>query len=130
MKKFLCFALCFVLLISLVGCSGYDADVRRVDFKFDEPHYNYGIKALDIADKLIDFEISVNDAYNQIDDLMSSESLLPETEFGDEYHFGNSSIESNVLYLHSEILYVKIGYSDLSGLKEKRDNLASSLGKQ
>lgn len=128
MKKILSVAVCIVILISLSGCSGYDAAVGRVSYKFDEPHYNYGIKALDIADKFIAFEISASDAFEQLDSLMMAKSLLPETEYGDEFHMGNFSIESNVLFLHSEILYLKTGHGDLNNLKEKRDKLASSLG--
>lgn len=94
----------------------------------DEPHYNYGMKALEIADKLIDFELSSDEAFEQLGALMDSKALLPETEYGDEFHFSNSGIESNVLYLHSEILYLRIGDSDLDSIMEKRNALAQCLG--
>lgn len=45
----------------------------------DEPHYNYGMKALEITDKLIDFELSSDEACEQLGALMDSKALLPET---------------------------------------------------
>ena len=82
----------------LLGCSDGTSNSTKPDNVSDQ-HYRYALKAIEIADGYLDYEITATDAYLQISDLLDRENELPESKFADE----NYRIESSTWRLNWEI---------------------------
>lgn len=118
MKKILIAFL--IILLTLTGCT---TDNLR---PCNEAHYKYGQKALEIADRYLNYDIDSEEAYGLIDKLYSSEDELPDTE-NDTTHLADFSIKVDVSSLHSRMLSLKYGYTDYDEIKTLRDDLYNDL---
>lgn len=122
MKRIIPIIAIFLLLCSACGSRG-GADLS-------DAHYNYGVKAVEIADEYLDFSISAEEAHNKIAELSGSKDILPDTEYGDSQHAGNSSIEHDVTMLSHELLMIWTGDGSYDDLLDIRNSLAETVGEK
>ena len=123
MKRLALLVLAFILLGSLVGCNSKPSNIS-------EQHYSYGKKAIEIADKYIDYEINAEEAYKQIQELQSRSEELPETKVGDSDHGRNFGIEIEVSVLSSSLSRAKWNPSqdNFQSVVEARNKIAQYIG--
>lgn len=112
MKRIVSMLLLLTVVFSLSSC-GRPSDV-------DEQHYNYGKKAIEIADKYLDYEISAQEAYNLIDDLRRREDELPDD---DDRFSTNSHVETLVSLIYFNLNSLNDRYISSSTAKEKYQEL-------
>lgn len=102
LKRFASKLLITFMLLStitlLLGCNGGASGNTKPDNVSDQ-HYMYALKAIEIADGYLDYEITATDAYLQISDLLDREDELPGSEFADD----NYRVESCTWRLNWEI---------------------------
>lgn len=120
MKKLICYAMVLCLLF-LAACS-------FSKYPMDDQHVKYGEKALEIADQYLDYELSVDEAYEKISSLNDSRKTLPTVEKDDKNYDGNFFVESEVSLLYFAFSSAKYR-KDPSDILESRNRLASTLGK-
>lgn len=123
MKQIKIITLIMSILISslFTGCSSQKLK------PIDESYYKYGQKALEIADQCLNFEITPEETYEKLNSLCESADSLPKNDSNDETHTANFSIDTDVTLLSYESLTLKLGKSDYSEFKEKRDDLYNDL---
>lgn len=116
-----------VLLFAIIACCAY---CDNQSSKVSEQHYRYALKAIEIADSYLDYDVSASYAYRQISDLKSREDELPDTESGDETHVNNFLVETDVLSLSIDLLMASYhGDSEYySEVLEARNDLAERIG--
>lgn len=122
------FALMLVVLLLFAGCSS------STKYPMTEQHEKLGRKALEIADAYLDYDLSLDDACERIEDLYRAADSLPEGTR--EQSDGNRSLELRVMLLESAFSHAKLRASGLTGLASKesadilsaRNNLAELLG--
>lgn len=116
----------FILILALVltGCSkGKPNDIS-------EAHYKYGLKALEIVDEYLDFNITAKNAREKIDALTNESDSLPKTEFKSPDHAKNSGVEHEVTMLSYELLKIDNGSGTYDDLLEQRNELAELLNEK
>lgn len=123
MKRFSLLFIAIILFGSLAGCNSKPSNIS-------EQHYSYGKKAIEIADKYIDYEINAEEAYKQIQELESRSEELPETKTGDSDHVYNFAIEIEVSSLSSRLLNAKWHPSqdNFQSIVEARNKIAQHVG--
>ena len=123
MKRLALLVLAFILLGSLAGCNSRPNNIS-------EQHYSYGKKAIEIADKYIDYEINAEEAYKQIQELQSRSEELPEIKIEDKNYVYNSAIEIEVSSLSSRLLSAKWHPSqdNFQSIVEARNKIAQHVG--
>ena len=115
------------LAVALSGC-------QKTKWKMSKQHEKYGCKALEIADAYLDFDLTIEDAYEKINDLCDANDTLPDGT--EEEELGNLSIETDVMALQSAFFHAKLRSSGLTGLASNdavdiltaRNELAETLG--
>lgn len=120
----LIFIVCLFALLSCLGCS---ADGKPTDIS--EGHYNYGIRALEIADGYLDFEVTAESAFESMELLVSEAAVLPTSEFGDVSHEKNSAVEHHVTMMSHDLMAAKFDKGSYDDLLEERNQLAEVVGK-
>ena len=118
MKKLFCLALAFVLILS--AC-------EKSMFPVDDQHKKYGNKAIEIADQFLDFDISINEAYEKLKALEKSASSMPSVDKDSKYYDGNKFVENRVEILVSGALLATIK-DDTSQIVDYRNAIAEILG--
>ena len=125
MKRQILTILSVILLIFLCGCESKPGDIS-------EQHYNYGIKALEIADQYLDYKMTADEAASALNELLKREDELPETEFGDTNHANNYHVEINTYLICRNI--ERQSYSadteTFNSIKETRNSIARALGEK
>lgn len=112
MKKLLCLVSC--LLIVLCGCGK-----KEYKYSCDMAHYKFGQKAVEIADKYLNYEINSSEAYDLIDDLYNSINELPETISSKEDHSNsNDVIEDYAYFLYNSLIY-NVEYFEVQECRDK-----------
>ena len=121
MKKIL---LVLITVLMLAGCSSKPDDVR------DEV-YNAGVKALEIIDGYIDFEITKEDAHDEIDDIHDRvEALYVEKKYDtmEEFSYNETHIKFSINSIGRS---VSIGSRDsVEKTIKHRNDLAEELNKK
>ena len=97
MKRQILTILFVILLILLCGCESKPGDIS-------EQHYNYGMKALEIADQYLDYKMTADEAASALNELLKREDELPEAEFGDKNHANNYHVEINTYLIISGVI--------------------------
>ena len=119
--------LALALLLILVSCGKND---KPKDIS--EQHYQYGIKAIEIADAYLDYNISAKEARSQLNSLMSREDELPDTEWGDPTHLKDSGVEFYSSLMDS--VFMRAIYSSSSDsynyIFEYRNEIAEYIGEK
>lgn len=127
MKKSIMILIAFAILISLCACNSYGTKPDDVS----QAHYEYGKKALDIADQYLDGRISAEDADRRLGNLYDyGRGDLPETEYGDTTHFKNFTVEHNVVMLQLEVSSIAFGTGSESEFIGFRNDLAKALNER
>ncbi len=124
MKKLISTALIGITLLSttafLFGCGGggKPGDVS-------EKYYNYGLKALEIIDSYLDYEISTEEAYSKLNDLTDRKRSL-----GDYVHDKDLHVVIYVSSAELEVSEIERGVwsASLDELIEDRNNIAEAVG--
>lgn len=111
----------------LLGCNGGASGSTKPDNVSDQ-HYRYALKAIEIADGYLDYEITAADAYLQISDLLDREDELPESEFADDDY----RIESSTWRLRWEIVHaIDDASSEIyNKIVEYRNEIAEIIGEK
>ena len=113
-----------VMALVLTGCSeGKPSNIS-------EAHYKYGLKALEIVDEYLDFNITAKNAREKIDALTNESDSLPKTEFKSPDHAKNFGVESGVTLLSYELLKIDTGSGSYDDLLEQRNELAELLNEK
>lgn len=115
----------------LLGCNGGASGSTKPDNVSDQ-HYRYALKAIEIADGYLDYELSAVEAYYQIESLVSREEELPDSEFGDPTHSKDSSVEFYTSFLRWEISDAKYDASSeiYNKIVEYRNEIAELIGEK
>ena len=130
MKRFISTILVGFILFSTItflsGCGGGKPN------DVSDQHYQYALKAIEIADGYLDFDLTVDEAYAEISELEERKEELPDGKVGDKTHAKDFSIESNVSMLSSALVR---GYLDLDtdiydDVLERRNSLAKAIGEK
>lgn len=125
MKKLITIFLLIALIFSLCACYGSKPD------DIDQEFYEFGKKALDIADHYIDGNISADEADERLHNLYrSGEYSLPEIEIGGLKNIHNSSVKSTTLILAVEAGDLAYGTGSESKFLELRNSLAKVLNER
>jgi len=127
MKKLIVLLLAVVLL--LTACSS-------TKFPMTSQHEKYGRKALEIADAYLDFDLTLDEAKEKIDDLRKSEASLPDP--GEDEEIGSLSVKTHVSSLQSAFFSAALRADGLKGLASEesadilkaRNDLAELLGEK
>ncbi len=135
MKKYIStISLSFLLLFTIIFFSACGEGKPK---NISDQHYQYALKAIEIADDYLDYSCSASDAYDRLETLMEREEDLPQTEFDDLSHLKNSLVESSVVMLSSSLLsadyYTKEDKSNEASaaynrVLEHRNKLAEDIG--
>ena len=129
------FIIAVALLIShFVGMPGWEPG--KPD-DISSQHYQYALKAIEYVDQYLDYDVSVYEAYNLLDNLRN-QSSLPETEFGDVTHRKNYNVEFSVtmithtlLSMHSDaVLNISDSTDRYDEILEHRNELAEVVGEK
>ncbi len=125
MKRFFVF---FAALTSLFVFSYCNAPQKSA---MSNQHYQYGLKVLEIVDQYLDYDISAEDAYNQLGEVIQRDDSLPDAEYGSNESLGNLKVESEAIFMHSHLLDLKYESTteDYESLLQSRNELAGVLGK-
>lgn len=119
--------LALALLLILVFCGKND---KPKDIS--EQHYQYGLKAIEIADAYLDYDISAKEARSQLKSLISRENELPDTEWGDPTHLNGYQVEFYTSLM--DAAFVPAMYSSSSDsyddIVEYRNEIAGYIGKK
>lgn len=98
----------------------------------DDEYYKYGMKALEIVDSYLDFEINANEAYEQMNELFGREETLPDNEIGNDNFLKNLDVKSAVFNINIDLRALTREYGDHQEdheeLKRNRNKLADALG--
>ena len=128
-QKMFSLLLVLALLFSLLSaCSS------STKFPMTEQHEKLGRKALEVADAYLDYDLSLDDACEKINDLYHALDTLPEGT--SEQSTGNLSLKVRVMSLDFAFSQAKLRASGLTGLASKesadilgaRNDLAELLG--
>ena len=124
MKAKRCFAmpLLLIMLSILIGCSS------KLDNVSDE-HYQYGMKAIEIVDSYLDYDIDAEEAYNKVDELMGRADTLPNENISSATCVMDTCIECDVSLIKYKFsdLHWHPSNENLEKLKEYRNSLAEYL---
>ena len=114
-----------IAIISLVLTGKTDTPNQT---NISEQHRLYALKAIEIADGYLDYEITATDAYLQISDLLDREDELPESEFADDDY----RIESSTWRLRWEIVHAMDNTSSeiYNKIVEYRNEIAELIGEK
>ena len=118
----------FVLLSTislLLGCSsGKPHNISR-------KHYQYALKAIDIADAYLDEEISVSEAAELMNELQEQEIDLPIADPKKPSQVYNASIELAVLILSTDLdMATNSTTQPYENILTWRNNLAETIGEK
>ena len=118
-----------IAIISLVLTGKTDTPNQT---NISEQHRLYALKAIEIADGYLDYELSAVEAYYQIESLVSREEELPDSEFGDPTHSKDSSVEFYTSFLRWEISDAKYDASSeiYNKIVEYRNEIAELIGEK
>lgn len=122
MAKKIIIPFCLLLIVLLSGC-GQDKQPKDIS----EPHYKYGLKALEIVDSYLDFDTTSKEAKTTIEALISEKGNLPETGFEHPNHAKDFSVESKVSLLDYSLLNADLGKGSYDDILNKRNTLANLL---
>ena len=113
-----------ISLFLLASCS------TTPKYKCSELHRQYGLKAIEIADNYLDFNITASEAYEKLNELCERENELPKTESNDETHFANTLIEVDVSNITGQMMHVKyeVNEDKLQKIIDTRNRLADDVG--
>lgn len=125
MKKTIILLCVLLLCFSLCGC-------QKEENNISEQHYQYGAKAIEIADQYIDYKLTAAEAYEQLEDLYHRVEELPETEFEDEAYLNNSQVETYTLLLDTAMMNAKYKTSSntLDDIYSYRNTIAKAIGEE
>ena len=117
-----CLLICLVILM-LTACS-------KAPFAIDDQHKKYGEKALEIADKFLDYDLSLDEAAAKLEDLTDMAGSLPNVSKNDENRFGNERVVARVDLLETQFnLAMIVGLEKQSAeILDARNSLAEILG--
>lgn len=125
MKRLVCFTLITCLIVTLVGCTSTHVSNQ---------HLNYGKKAIEIVDQYLDFEISIEEAYAKIEELVDRRDELPDTDYDDPTYFNNFWIEEYTFSISMNLfqLAYEIGSEteQMEYLLANRNEIAEYIGVQ
>ena len=119
MKRFIILALVACLFFLSVGCTPTDISSQ---------HLNYGRKAIEIVDQYLDYEISISEAYSEIEALKARSDGLPDDDSTAVKDLGT---ETYVLFVSIDLMniYFDGSSSELEkSLLENRNKLAGYVG--
>lgn len=128
MKKAIVLFCVLILIVSaLTACS-------KPPFEMDDQHMKYGEKALEIADKFLDYEMTLEEAKEKLEEMEALAGTLPELPESDDKRFGNDRVVARVQFLswsfiHSTNLLGQFTSKDAKEILESRNELAKILGK-
>lgn len=125
-SRFLCYIALIILLLNsllLSGCGGKPNNIS-------DEHYQYGKKAIEIIDSYLDYENNADEAYQQIESLVSRKDTLPQTEFEDKTHNADFGVEVGVFDADVYLLFLSINPSNeyLQKLIKARNRIAEEIG--
>ena len=117
------------LLSILVSCIIF-ASCNTMPSDISSAHYTYAQKAIEIVDEYLDFNITVEEAYEKISELHEREETLPDTDYDDPTHANDFSIEATVSIIDFNLFQLKLDPSsdEQSELLENRNELAELIG--
>ena len=130
MKRFISTILVGFLLFSTItflsGCGGGKPN------DVSDQHYQYALKAIEIADGYLDFDLTADEAYAEISELEERKEDLPDGKVGDKTYVKDFSIESNVSILSSALLrgYLDLDINIYNDVLESRNTLAKAIGEK
>ena len=114
-----------LLLLLLGGKNDKPKDISQ-------QHYQYGLKAIEIADAYLDYDISAKEARSQLENLTSREDELPDTEWEDPTHLNGYQVEFYAFLMKTE--FVQAMYSSSSDSYDDvvkcRNEIAEAIGKK
>ncbi len=111
-----------LLVLALVGCT------QSKPKNISDSHY-FGLKVLEIADSVLDFDSPAGDAHSKLDAL-SKQSGLDEVEFRHANHLNNSQVEHRTLFLAYAISRLQYDGNTYGDVLASRNSLAKVLGKK
>lgn len=129
MRKIVRIVVLLLVIILAVGAVGCGDKKPKIPEGMNESVYNYGVRAVEIADEFLDFKITKSEAEQKFKDLQTMEDNLPNSQ--GENAVSERALRSRVIS-NTSILYSGIrGFYDnvdLDAVKANRNKLAKLLG--
>ena len=94
--------LVIIMAAAMVGCKKEEVQMKLPE-NVSEPLFNYGMKAIEIADDVCDFKITESEALEKIKALMKTEDALPEHEQGSRDNAMDSIIKNYVAMIYAAL---------------------------
>jgi len=115
LKRYISVALVFLLLLCSTGCrpSG-----------LSDSYYNIGLKALEIADRYISFDITADEAYEAINALPLSSLEKPDSNTS-----ADGNVHLRIFILESDLLLASSEAKTYEEVLDSRNALAKAIGK-
>lgn len=125
MKKVTCFIaiILFAATFMLSGC-------EKAKINISAEHYNYGKRAVEIADQFLDYKISAREAYNQLEILMDRRDELPDFDINDPNRANNSFLETDTLLMWCNIPLYEGSSGSYGEVLKYRNRIATAIGER
>lgn len=124
MKRIFLVVCCVLLMLSLFGCGAKYKDISP-------QHVEYTKKAIEIADKYLDYDYTAKEAYYELKDITNRENELPDVPDDDPGKTQNLVVETSVTLLQVRLLGAwgdDATYEDYQEILESRNDLAEYIG--
>lgn len=129
MQKIVRIVVLLLVIVLAAGAVGCGEKKPKIPEGMNESVYNYGVRAVEIADEFLDFKITKNEAEQKFKDLQTMENNLPNPQ--GENAVSERALRSRVIS-NTSILYSDIrGFYDtvdLDAVEASRNKLAKLLG--
>lgn len=127
-KLLIAFALLSTITL-ILGCSSGKPD------DMSEQHYKYAIQVIEITDAYLDYELTADEAYDKLSELINRENELPDSKLGDPNYSREHTVEFYTRSLHYDIMSADhknimnmSSVETYGSIVESRNKIAESIG--